>query len=128
MSEAEGTLELAAAVELFNAGRWLAAHEVLDELWERTSGPDADFYKGLIQAAVALHHLEEGNAEGAAKLFRGHRRCLGAYLPAHRGIDLAAFLEAMERALRPALGGTAGPLAAEERPRLTPAAERSAGG
>ena len=45
-----------AAIELFNEGRYLASHELFDELWEATEGPDADFYKGLIQAAIALHH------------------------------------------------------------------------
>ena len=110
--------ELSAAVALFNAGRWLAAHELLDELWEATSGPDADFYKGLIQAAIALHHMESGNAEGAAKLYRGHRRCLGSYLPTHQGLDLSAFLAAMQRALGPALSGEAGAIAPEARPQL----------
>jgi hypothetical protein len=87
-----------AALELFNGGRYLAAHELFEELWEATEGEDSDFYKGLIQAAVALHHLEEGRSEGARKLFAGHRRLLARYLPEHRGIDLVAFLAEMQRA------------------------------
>lgn len=109
---------LAAAVELFNAGKYLAAHELLEELWEETQGPESDFYKGLLQAAIALHHLEQGNLEGAARLSRGHRRCLGAYLPRHRGLDVAAFLEAMQRALRVAPLDGAAPVAPAERPQL----------
>ena len=42
------------ATRLFNAGEYHAAHEVLDELWEATQGPDADFFKGLLQASVAI--------------------------------------------------------------------------
>jgi len=112
---------LQAAVRLFDSGRYHAAHEELDELWEATSGPDSDFYKGLIQAAICLHHWSEGNLEGARKLYSGHRRYLAAYLPAHRGIDLAAFLASMQRALAPVLRartGEAVPFPNDARPRL----------
>ena len=68
----------AAAVELFNDGKYLASHELFDELWEATESAGADFYKGLIQAAIALHHFQEGNLEGATKLYGGHRRFLAA--------------------------------------------------
>ncbi len=87
----------AAALELFNAGRYLASHELFEELWEGTQGEDSDFYKGLIQATVALHHLQEGRIEGARKLYAGHRRFLAHYLPTHKGLDLATFLEEMQR-------------------------------
>lgn len=121
MEEGEARATFAAAVELFNRGRYLAAHELWEELWEATSGPDSGFYKGLIQAAVALHHLESGNAEGAAKLFAGHRSALGPYLPAHLGLDLAAFLDDMRRVLAPAVEvGRAGALDDGARPRLRP--------
>ena len=92
-----------AAVQLFNDARYLAAHELFDELWEAGEGVEADFYKGLVQAAVALHHFEEGNLEGAVKLYRGHRRSLAGYLPRHRGVNVEAFLTDMQRFLGPAV-------------------------
>ena len=92
---------LTAAVDLFNRGRYLAAHEVLDDLWEATSGEHADFYKGLIQAAICLHHYQEGNPDGARKLYRGHRRWLAPYLPSHLGLNVEAFLASMQTALDP---------------------------
>lgn len=107
---------LEAARSLFNEGSYLAAHELLEELWEETSGPDADCYKGLLQAAVALHHLAQRNAEGALRLYRGHRRYLAPYLPEHLGLDLAAFLEAMRAHFEPLLRGEPEPAGA--RPRL----------
>ncbi len=113
--------ELVAAIQLFNDGRYLASHECLDDLWEAGEGGDADFYKGLIQAAIALHHFQEGNLEGAAKLYAGHRRFLGAYLPSHRGLDLSAFLADMQRCLRPVLARAPGEEVAFDdarRPRL----------
>jgi predicted metal-dependent hydrolase len=94
--------------ELWNRGSYLAAHEVLDELWEATEGPDADFYKGLIQAAICLHHWQSGNAAGVRKLYQGHRRCLAAYLPRHLGLDVEAFLSGMQNALKPLLRAAAG--------------------
>ena len=112
---------LARAVRLFDEGRYHEAHEVLDELWEATHGADADFLKGLIQACIAMHHFQHGNLEGARKLYSGHRRYLGPYLPAHRGIDLEAFLAEMQRALRQVVrsAGEAGPaFDPAERPRL----------
>jgi predicted metal-dependent hydrolase len=90
-------------VDLFNAGEYEEAHEAFEALWLSTEGPDSDFYKGLVQAAIALHHFQRGNVEGAAKLYGGHRRYLAAYLPAHRGIDVRAFLDEMQAALRSAV-------------------------
>jgi len=96
---------LGAAVGLFNDGQHLAAHELFEELWEAGEGGDADFYKGLIQAAIALHHLEDGNAAGATKLYGGHRRYLGQYLPEHAGLDVERFLADMQRFFAPILRG-----------------------
>jgi predicted metal-dependent hydrolase len=94
---------LARAAELFNAREYHAAHELLDELWERAAQADSDFLKGLIQAAIALHHASRGNPAGARKLYSGHRQYLGRYLPRHLGLDVAAFLGGMHAALAPIL-------------------------
>jgi uncharacterized protein len=50
----------------FNEGRFYDAHEIWEDLWRAT--PDVAtrrFYQGLIQAAVGLHHLSQGNRIGA---------------------------------------------------------------
>lgn len=110
---------LRAAVELFNQARYLAAHELFDELWEAGEGGDSDFYKGLVQASVALHHFEEGNLEGAAKLYRGHRRSLAGFLPKHNGLDVAALLQEMQICLGPVILREAeASFATSERPRI----------
>lgn len=88
---------------LFNEAKYLAAHEVLDDLWEETQGASGDFYKGLIQACICLHHLQEGNPDGARKLYTGHRKLLAAYLPEHLGLDVGAFLAEMQRCLSPVM-------------------------
>lgn len=76
---------------------------MLDVLWEGTHGPDADFYKGLIQASICLHHLTRDNVDGARKLYSGHRRYLAPYLPHHRGVDVERLLVDMQAYLRPIL-------------------------
>ena len=103
MEPAERDATLRAGIELFDAGKYLAAHELFEELWEATEGEDSDFFKGLVQAAIALHHLESGNPEGAAKLYSGHRALLARYQPVHAGIDVTRFLGAMQEFLRPML-------------------------
>ena len=91
----------ALGIERFDAGRYEEAHEAFEKLWLSTQGPDSDFYKGLVQASIALHHFREGNLEGAAKLHSGHRSLLAPYLPKHHGIDLAVFLREMQDVLGP---------------------------
>lgn len=106
-------------VALFDEGAYHEAHEELERCWLADEAGDADFFKGLIQACICLHHLERGNREGARPLYTGHRRLLGPYLPAHRGVDLARFLAEMRTRVAPALGGSdAGPGGA--RPRMGP--------
>ena len=115
---------LARGVDLFNAGEYEEAHEAFEELWLATQGPDSDFYKGLVQAAIALHHFQLGNLEGAMKLHAGHRRYLATYLPSHLGLDVAAFLGEMRDVLGPAIRPVLGAdlrFDPDRRPRLRPA-------
>jgi predicted metal-dependent hydrolase len=56
----------AEGVIFFNAGKYFDAHETWEDLWRLTEkGPLKDCYQGLIQAAVALHHLQHGNLAGS---------------------------------------------------------------
>jgi predicted metal-dependent hydrolase len=91
---------LAEGVRLFNAGEYHAAHEAFEKLWLGNEAGDADFFKGLVQASIALHHFRRGELEGARKLYSGHRRLLAPFLPRHRGLDVAGFLAAMQAALQ----------------------------
>lgn len=112
---------LARAAALFNEARYHEAHEVLDGLWDGATARDSDFFKGLIQACIALHHWQLGNPDGARKLYSGHRQHLGPYLPSYRGLDVARFLAAMQSALAPVLRARPGQepeFALERRPQL----------
>ena len=120
-SEGDGERHLARGIERFNAGEYEEAHEEFEKVWLSGSGPDSDFFKGLVQACIALHHFRRGNLEGAAGLYSGHRRYLAAFLPAHRGVDVARLLEEMQQALVPVVRRAPGTLPAfdpERRPRI----------
>lgn len=74
-------------LEQFNAKEFFEAHETLEALWIETEGEEKNFYKGLIQCAVAFVHLERGNFKGARKLFRTACGYLASYLPEYGGVD-----------------------------------------
>ena len=74
-------------IEEFNTQCFFEAHDTWEELWRETSGPDRLFYQGLIQTAVGLYHLTNGNIRGARSQFGKALDKLEHYLPAYHGID-----------------------------------------
>ena len=90
-------------VAYFNACEFFAAHEVWEDLWKNYSGERRLFYKGLIQAAVALHHFGNGNIRGAKKLYHSSRSYLEPYRPRHLGLDLEKFFAELEACFAPVL-------------------------
>ena len=44
---------------LFNRQEYYQAHDLLEHIWLETEGPEAAFYKGLIQLAGAFVHLQK---------------------------------------------------------------------
>ncbi len=91
-------------IELFNSGRYWDAHEVWEHEWmPDRKGPDAGFYKGLIQVAAGCLHYQRHNRRGAVNKWRSGAGYLSPYLPQHRRVKLSplvtsvdGFLEAME--------------------------------
>jgi uncharacterized protein len=79
-------------IAYFNACEFFEAHEVWEDLWKSYSGDLRLFYKGLIQAAVALHHFGNGNIRGARKVYGSSRGYLAAYQPNCEGLDLEKFI------------------------------------
>lgn len=71
----------------FNAQSFFEAHDTWEELWRETSGPNRLFYQGLIQTAVGLYHLTNGNVRGASSQFGKALAKLERYLPTFHGVD-----------------------------------------
>jgi Domain of unknown function (DUF309) len=87
----------------WNEQRYYEAHDVLEQLWLKTKSSDADFFKGLIQAAGAFVHLQKNfehpshpkhsrRLKPAARLFELAEKNLGPYAPARHALDVTAFL------------------------------------
>ena len=79
-------------IRLFNQGKFHESHDVLEPLWKKSSGPTKRFYQGLIQASVALHHVETKNKVGAIRLYERAREKLKGLPSEWEGIHLKKFL------------------------------------
>ncbi len=97
MAEEQNARLYLRGIEHFNRGEYFDSHEVWEELWIDETGEDRRFYQGLIQAAVALYHLENGNAVGSRKLVDSSASYLQGYRPRHHGLDVDRFLGGVRR-------------------------------
>jgi len=84
------------ALEHFNRGEFFDAHEVWEDVWRASSGPEKRYLQGLIQVAVALHHHSRGNLAGARSLLRRAAHNLTHCPAGFGGIDLAGLRSALE--------------------------------
>ena len=73
-------------IELFNAGSFFDAHEVLEDVWRELQGEQKDFLQAVIQAAVGLHHYSTGNTVGAQSLLARASRKLADYPSVYCGM------------------------------------------
>jgi len=106
-------------IVLFNEEDFFECHEIWEELWRRERGPSRQFYKGLIQAAVSLYHSGRGNLRGARTLSARSRACLMPYRPNHLGLNLDAFLAALEGYLDAFLTGDRRAAERAKKPRIS---------
>lgn len=80
-------------VEQFNTGQFYACHDTLEALWIEALEPEKSFYQGILQVAVALYHLGNGNLRGATILLGEGTNRLRRYPSVFGGIDVDEFLE-----------------------------------
>jgi hypothetical protein len=86
-----------AGIVLFNRRDFFEAHEVWESLWLSADvGENRRFIQGLIQAAVAMHHLETNNPRGAQKLFGTAQNYMAAYPDIWLGLNHPRFWKQME--------------------------------
>jgi hypothetical protein len=94
----------------WNEQRYYEAHDVLEQLWLKTKSPDpdADYFKGLIQAAGAFVHLQKRfehplhakhsrRLPPAVRLFRLAQKNLANFAPWHHALDVAALCKLLSR-------------------------------
>ena len=87
----------------WNEQRYYEAHDVLEHLWLRTKSDDANYFKGLIQAAGGFVHLQKQYQRPthpkdgrrmypAVRLFRLAEKNLAPFSPRRHRFDVGAFL------------------------------------
>lgn len=86
-------------LDLFNRERdYYECHDVMEDLWlEEGRKP---LLQGLLQVAVGLYHLENGNRPGAVKLLTSALAKLASYPDTALGIDLERLRQDAERCCR----------------------------
>lgn len=83
-------------IGLFNRGQFFECHEVLEAAWLEASAEWKTFLQGLIQVAVAFHHLRQGNFLGAQRLLRAGIEKLSRGATPQEIVDLEPLLAALE--------------------------------
>ena len=87
----------------WNERRYYEAHDVLEQLWLKTNSHDANYFKGLIQAAGAFVHLQKHfeqpahpkhsrRLQPAVRLFQLAEKNLAPYAPVRYALDVSALL------------------------------------
>ena len=110
---------LARGILLFNAGLFFECHEYLEDVWRPTTGPERNFYHGIIQAAAAFYHFEKNNLHGARTLMEKALQKLEAYRPEHLGVDVDSLIADLRSWVRRFQSGKVGrTLRPEEFPRI----------
>ncbi len=88
--------ELLKAIGEFNRGDWFDCHETLEDLWVGEEGEMRDFYQGVLQVAVALHHWHAGNFGGAVRLLESGAGYLRRVSPVCQRVDVADLIQAAD--------------------------------
>ncbi|WP_353931417.1 DUF309 domain-containing protein [Okeanomitos corallinicola TIOX110] len=79
-------------VEQFNTGQFYACHDTLEALWIEAADPEKSLYQGILQIAVGLYHLGNGNLRGAMILLGEGTNRLRRYPNNDCGIDVEKLL------------------------------------
>jgi uncharacterized protein len=103
-------------IDLFNAGQYFECHEAWEYVWNRSEGDEKIAIQGLIQAAVAILHLERGNREGAESLYTKARAKLDPLPDNFRQVAIAELRESLGEFFRSARATNVGSV--RVRPRI----------
>ena len=103
-------------IDLFNAGQFFECHEAWEQVWNRTEGDEKLAIQGLIQAAVAILHLERGNYQGAETLYAKARAKLDPLPDNFRQVAIAELRESLGEFFRSARAANLGSV--RVRPRI----------
>jgi uncharacterized protein len=80
-------------VQQFNQGQFYECHDTLEAVWIEASEMDKRFYQGILQIAVACHHLSNHNLRGAMILLGEGIKRLSDYEPDYQRVDVSQLIE-----------------------------------
>lgn len=88
------TPQMIYAFEQFNRGEYWHQHETLEAIWRAEPGESIrNFYKGILQVGVGLHHLTKRNYNGAVKVLTRGIEYLKSYAPHCMGVDVQRLID-----------------------------------
>jgi uncharacterized protein len=93
-------------LDLIRSREFFAAHEELELVWRAADPAERDFFQGLVHVAVAWYQAGRGNRRGCERQLEKAGRRLAPFVPAHRGVDVAAVLEQVAQAQRTVAAGS----------------------
>jgi predicted metal-dependent hydrolase len=80
-------------VEQFNQRSFYECHDTLEALWMEAREPEKRFYQGILQIAVACHHLSNHNWRGAVILLGEGIYRLQGYTSEDYGVDMTKLVQ-----------------------------------
>ena len=86
-------------MNLFNACKWYKSHDVFEEIWHETGGPERQILQGILQVAVAQVHLENKNINGATILYGEALGRLKKFQLANLGLDIVGLCKCITKRL-----------------------------
>ena len=86
-------------MKLFNSCQWYKSHDVFEEIWHETGGPDRQLLQGILQVAVAQVHLENSNINGATILYGEALGRLKRYQLSNLGLDIVGLCKCITKRL-----------------------------
>ena len=95
VSTVEGHYER--GLELGARGEWFEAHESFELAWRACPAEERDFFQGLVHVVVSSYQRGRGKPVAAERQRVKALRRLAPFVPRHRGIDVGALRDALER-------------------------------
>jgi predicted metal-dependent hydrolase len=83
---------------LARRGAFFEAHEAFEAAWRAAEPDERDFFQGLVHVVVSSYQAGRGRPVAAERQRLKALGRLAPFAPAHRGLDVAVLLAALERA------------------------------
>jgi predicted metal-dependent hydrolase len=84
--------ELRRGLDQMRRGEYFEAHESFEDAWRAADPAEKDFFQGLVHVTVAWYQARRGNRPGCERQLEKAQRRLAAFVPEHRGVDVALML------------------------------------